>query len=101
LDGLAASQQEPGKPVLHHATAVSNGDWLEKGNCTDPNISADTMYPVTDEGVDAAKAICSGCVVVEECQEKALSIRLQDGVMGGKSEQERRKILRQRAKNRL
>lgn len=46
-----------------------------------------------------AKAICGACKVRERCLEFALDRRERDGVWGGATEKERRRMLRQRRKS--
>jgi len=45
-----------------------------------------------------AKAICRSCHVRQPCLEFALDRRERDGVWGGATEKERRRLLRQRRK---
>lgn len=73
-----------------------NLSWRQHGACrgTDPDI----FYPVTDEEAEEAKAICATCPVREPCLEYALATRERDGVWGGASERERRRMIRQRRK---
>ena len=54
---------------------------------------------VSDEDADGAKAVCATCVVREACLEFALTNREHDGVWGGATERERRRIVRQRRKS--
>lgn len=74
-----------------------NLSWRQHGACrgTDP----DTFYPVTDEEAEPAKAICTTCPVREPCLEYALANRERDGVWGGATERERRRMIRQRRKS--
>jgi WhiB family redox-sensing transcriptional regulator len=51
---------------------------------------------VSDEEADQAKSVCSGCAVRQACLEHALGARERDGVWGGATEKERRRIIRQR-----
>jgi WhiB family redox-sensing transcriptional regulator len=44
----------------------------------------------------AARAVCSSCPVADECLSFALAIRDREGMYGGKSPDERRRILRRR-----
>lgn len=44
----------------------------------------------------AAKAICAGCPVMQQCREHALDAREPYGVWGGLSEEERDELLRRR-----
>ena len=68
--------------------------WRDKGACRgiDPNL----FYPADDEAADEAKAICAVCSVRQACLEYALSAREKEGVWGGATERERRRIIRQR-----
>jgi WhiB family redox-sensing transcriptional regulator len=71
-----------------------NQSWRQHGACRglDPEI----FYPVSEEEADAAKAVCAGCSVRQPCLEYALGSRERDGVWGGATEKERRRIIRQR-----
>ena len=71
-----------------------NLTWRQHSACRglDPEI----FYPSTDEEAAAAKAVCGQCVVREMCLEHALGSRERDGVWGGATEKERRRIIRQR-----
>ena len=68
--------------------------WHQQGACRglDPEI----FYPATDEEAEQAKAVCSLCGVQEACLERALGRREKDGIWGGATEKERRRIIRQR-----
>ena len=73
-----------------------NQPWRVAAACRglDPRI----FYPVTDDDADAeaAKSVCAVCPVLEPCLEHALGAREKDGVWGGATERERRRIIRQR-----
>jgi WhiB family transcriptional regulator, redox-sensing transcriptional regulator len=73
-----------------------NLSWRQKAACrgVDPGI----FYPASDEEAEPAKAICAQCPVREACLEYALSARERDGIWGGATERERRRMLRQRRK---
>jgi WhiB family redox-sensing transcriptional regulator len=68
--------------------------WRRHAACRglDPEI----FYPETEDDVDDAKSVCGGCGVQETCLEFALQGREKEGVWGGATEKERRRILRQR-----
>jgi WhiB family redox-sensing transcriptional regulator len=56
------------------------------------------FYPASEDDAGEAKSICATCSVREPCLEYALSNREADGVWGGATEKERRRMLRQRRK---
>ena len=68
--------------------------WRNKAACNglDPQI----FYPETDEEALVAKAVCAGCPVQAACLDYSLGRREKDGVWGGCTERERRRIIRQR-----
>ncbi len=71
-------------------------NWRSKGACRglDPEI----FYPASDEEAGPAKDVCGACNVRQQCLEFALVNREREGVWGGATEKERRRILRQRRK---
>jgi WhiB family redox-sensing transcriptional regulator len=73
--------------------------WRKRSACR--GIDPDVFYPVSEAEEDAAeaKAICEECPVRESCLEHALANREREGVWGGTTERERRRILRQRRKS--
>jgi WhiB family redox-sensing transcriptional regulator len=74
-----------------------NATWRQRAACR--GIDPDIFYPVTDEEAEEAKAICASCPVHQLCLEHALAHRERDGVWGGLTERERRRVLRQRRKS--
>ena len=68
--------------------------WRKQGACQglDPAV----FYPSTEEEAEDAKAVCAQCQVQAKCLEYALSRREKDGVWGGATERERRRVLRRR-----
>lgn len=70
--------------------------WRYRGACRglDPEI----FYPISDEEAGPAKDVCATCTVRQQCLEFALANREREGVWGGATEKERRRILRQRRK---
>ncbi len=72
--------------------------WRLRGACRglDPEI----FYSASeeDDGLARAKQVCSTCVVKQQCLEFALANRESEGIWGGATEKERRRILRQRRK---
>ena len=74
-----------------------NLSWRTRAACQglDPAI----FYPTSDEEASEAKAVCGACPVRQACLEYALANRERDGVWGGATERERRRIIRQRRKS--
>jgi WhiB family redox-sensing transcriptional regulator len=68
--------------------------WRQHGACRglDPAI----FYPLDDEDSDPAKDVCGQCPVQVACLEHALQTREKEGIWGGATERERRRIIRQR-----
>lgn len=73
--------------------------WRKRAACR--GIDVEVFYPLTEEEADAApaKAICAECPVRQPCLEHALVHREREGVWGGATERERRRLLRQRRKS--
>ena len=69
-------------------------NWRDKGACR--GIDPDIFYPSEDDSADEAKAVCAVCVVRQACLEHALTSREKEGVWGGATERERRRLIRQR-----
>lgn len=70
--------------------------WRQRGACK--GLDPDIFYPPSDEDADEAKAICMSCAVRDTCLEYSLTNREADGIWGGATERERRRMLRQRRK---
>ena len=71
--------------------------WRELGACRglDPTI----FYPDEDDDAADAKSVCAECRVRVTCLEFALNHREKQGVWGGATERERRRIIRQRRRS--
>jgi WhiB family transcriptional regulator, redox-sensing transcriptional regulator len=72
--------------------AVHREEWLDAGACRDED--PELFFPITSNGpsarqIDAAKAVCQRCGVLNECLHYALESRQNHGVWGGTSEEER------------
>ena len=76
---------------------MTNLSWRQKAACRglDPEI----FYPASEDDAEPAKVVCSSCPVRMPCLEFALNNREHDGIWGGASEKERRRIVRQRRKS--
>jgi WhiB family redox-sensing transcriptional regulator len=70
--------------------------WRQHARCL--GADPDVFYPSSDadEAADAAKAVCMVCPVREPCLEHAITAREKQGVWGGLTERERRRLVRQR-----
>ncbi|MEX0847618.1 MAG: WhiB family transcriptional regulator [Ilumatobacteraceae bacterium] len=68
--------------------------WRELGACR--GLEPSMFFPDDDDDAVEAKAVCAGCDVRVACLEHALTIREKQGVWGGATERERRRIIRQR-----
>ena len=74
-------------------------DWRDQSACRDTD--PDLFFPVGTTGpaieqIENAKAVCSDCEARQPCLEFALSTNQDSGIWGGTSEEERRKLRRQR-----
>ncbi len=71
-----------------------NISWSKRAACrgVDPLV----FFPATDDDAGPAKVICDACDVRELCLDHALGEREREGVWGGCTERERRRILRRR-----
>ena len=74
--------------------SITEITWRNRGACNglDPAV----FFPDSEENAGEAKSICAECAVRLSCREHALAVRERDGVWGGLTEKERRRIIRQR-----
>jgi WhiB family redox-sensing transcriptional regulator len=70
--------------------------WRQYARCL--GADPDLFYPPSDEAAEPAKAICAMCPVREPCLEHAIIAREKEGVWGGLTDRERRRLIRQRRK---
>jgi len=91
--------QARGRPRHRGGNPVSAVEitWRQRGACNglDPAV----FFPDSEENAEEAKAICDICSVRLSCLEHALAMRERDGVWGGMTERERRRIIRQRRRS--
>jgi WhiB family redox-sensing transcriptional regulator len=78
-------------------------DWVHYARCRDED--PELFFPIGTTGpaavqIDAAKLVCTDCLVRSECLEWAMSTGQDAGVWGGLSEDERRALRRARRRNR-
>lgn len=76
---------------------VDREPWMAEAVCA--QVDNDGFFPEKDRADTArrAKTVCATCPVIDPCLQFALDHHERFGVWGGKSERERRKILRDRA----
>ena len=71
-------------------------EWSDRAACltAEPEVffPIGTGEPALRETA-AAKAVCAGCIVIDECRDYALTSRQPHGVWGGLDEEERRALL--------
>jgi WhiB family redox-sensing transcriptional regulator len=72
-------------------------DWHSLAACKD--LEPDTFFPVGNTGesleyVEYAKKICRRCGVTRDCLNWAITNNIDNGVWGGKDEEERRNMRR-------
>jgi WhiB family transcriptional regulator, redox-sensing transcriptional regulator len=94
--GAGGRRRSPGgSSVATRLVSTAELIWLEKGACR--GLEPHVFYPDTEEDdAPEAKAICAECSVRVACLEYALQFREKQGVWGGATERERRRIIRQR-----
>lgn len=68
--------------------------WRLDGACR--GLPSGVFYPGPDDDAAHARSVCARCDVAETCLEYALANREKEGVWGGATEKERRRIIRQR-----
>jgi WhiB family transcriptional regulator, redox-sensing transcriptional regulator len=78
-------------------TAPAIAIWRKRAACR--GIDPEVFFPASDEDAEEAKEICAVCPVREACLEYALAHREREGVWGGCTERERRRMIRQRRKS--
>jgi WhiB family redox-sensing transcriptional regulator len=87
--------------VEHHRGRFVNQPktlvWRQRAACR--GVDPDIFYPVSEEEAEEARSVCRSCAVMEACLEWALVNRERDGVWGGATERERRRLIRQRRRS--
>lgn len=73
--------------------------WRQLAACrgVDPRV----FFPTGEDesASEEAKSICGSCAVREACLDHALVVREREGVWGGATDRERRRMIRQRRKS--
>ena len=80
--------------ALNDFTFEPTEDWREDAACA--GADSDLFFPVGDEDprIEAAKAVCEACPAQEACLQYALATNQTDGVWGGMTGTERRRLRR-------
>jgi WhiB family redox-sensing transcriptional regulator len=79
-------------------------DWRPQAACR--NANPETFFPAAESGpayerqVAEAKAVCACCLVQADCLDEAL-VRIPDGIAGGLTPAERRRLTRGRPARRV
>jgi WhiB family redox-sensing transcriptional regulator len=81
--------------------AWQQDDWQSQGACL--NADPDVFFPISVAGASAtqirtARAICAGCRVRSDCIDFALEHPEIQGIWGGTTDDERKKLRRARAR---
>jgi WhiB family redox-sensing transcriptional regulator len=71
-----------------------SGEWRQQAACRGGDVGV--FFPADEAGAGAAKAICASCPVRDLCLEWAMSTHQDDGVWGGLTDNERRRLRRRR-----
>lgn len=88
----------------HGLTTPRRADWRDKASCRDEDPAL--FFPNGDSGpwllgIEQAKAICRACPVLEACGQWAADNRVEYGIYGALTEQERTAVRRPTKRNRL
>lgn len=68
--------------------------WQDEAACR--GLATNLFFPDPDDDTAMAQQVCSGCVVQGDCLEHAIGSREHQGVWGGATERDRRRMIRQR-----
>lgn len=80
---------------------MNASNWQDSAACA-TGYDADLWFPVGTTGnaanaqAEEAKAVCRTCPAVEACLRYALECQVDEGIYGGLTEQERRRIHRRK-----
>lgn len=81
------------------STSTTSTTWRTHARCL--GMDPDVFHPPgdADEAAEPALAVCARCPVREPCLEHAITAREHHGVWGGRTERERRRLVRQRRRS--
>ncbi|MBI2168854.1 MAG: WhiB family transcriptional regulator [Actinobacteria bacterium] len=100
--GANGAPARPGLRLAHSRAGDEGATWRRAAACKglDPGLfHPDDDVPGFAETVEAAKVVCDACPVRPTCLEHALAVREPDGIWGGLTAQERRRVLRRRRRS--
>lgn len=74
---------------------MNNRDWMDQAECVDMDV--ELFFPSENTSAKAeslsGKSVCGYCNVREACLEYALATRQREGIWGGITSRERRRLL--------
>jgi WhiB family redox-sensing transcriptional regulator len=76
------------------ANPRTDDDWRQRAACR--GMDTDVFFPESDDDAGPAKEICARCPVRDACLEWAIATRQDEGVWGGMTGVERRRLRRRR-----
>jgi WhiB family transcriptional regulator, redox-sensing transcriptional regulator len=79
--------------------AMTDSSWWDWAGCI--GVNTELFFPIGSTGpaveqADQAKTVCAGCPVRDKCLDYVLAMGQHDGIWGGLSEDERRRLRRSR-----
>jgi len=95
--GVGPAPRSLGSSGATHAESFRRGgtmdtNWMARGRCKDMDPAL--FFPSDSIGVRSAQHVCVDCTVRLPCLSFALANSINDGVWGGTSERQRRRLLR-------
>ena len=95
-DGDAGARPESLAEERLSAMKYAEADWRSRGACL--SVDPELFFPLSSVGpaakqLNKSKSVCTRCPVQAQCLDFALATRQMDGIWGGTSEDERRRIL--------
>lgn len=75
--------------------ATRDMTWRTKAACR--NLDVEVFFPDSEADAGPALSVCATCPVRNECLDWAIATRQHDGIWGGTTESERKRIRRRRA----
>jgi WhiB family redox-sensing transcriptional regulator len=74
-----------------------NATWRNRAACR--GLDPEVFFPTSEDEAEEARSICAMCAVRQMCLEHALVHREHEGIWGGTTERERRRLIRQRRRS--